>query len=71
MPESGFRALARDLVQRSTGCFVFFFESPRGRSPRRTIEDITLKLALDEYEKYGVTKIPDYRLTMQKKLLST
>ena len=29
--------------------------------PGRTIEDITLKLALDEYEKYGVTKIPDYR----------
>ncbi len=29
--------------------------------PGRTIEDITLKFALDEYEKYGVTKIPDYR----------
>ncbi len=29
--------------------------------PGRTIENITLKLALDEYEKYGVTKIPDYR----------
>jgi membrane protein len=29
--------------------------------PGRTIEDITLKLALDEYEKYGVTKIPEYR----------
>ena len=50
---------------------MFFFESPRGRSPKRTIEDITLKLALDEYEKYGVTEIPDYRLTMQKKLLGT
>lgn len=29
--------------------------------PGRTIENITLQLALDEYEKYGVTKIPDYR----------
>ena len=25
------------------------------------IENITLKSALDEYEKYGVTKIPDYQ----------
>jgi membrane protein len=29
--------------------------------PGRTIENITLKFALDEYEKYGVTKIPDHR----------
>ena len=29
--------------------------------PGRTIENITLRLALDEYEKYGVTRIPDYR----------
>jgi membrane protein len=29
--------------------------------PARTIENITLKSALDEYEKYGVTKIPDYQ----------
>jgi hypothetical protein len=29
--------------------------------PGRTIENITLKSALDEYEKYGVTKIPDYQ----------
>ncbi len=27
--------------------------------PGRTIEHITVKFALDEYEKYGVTKIPD------------
>ena len=27
--------------------------------PGRTIENITLKFALDEYEKYGVSKIPD------------
>ena len=29
--------------------------------PGRTIENITVKVALDEYEKYGITKIPDYR----------
>jgi len=26
--------------------------------PGRTIEDITVKVALDEYEKYGITKLP-------------
>jgi membrane protein len=29
--------------------------------PGRTIENITVKVALDEYEKYGITKIPDYQ----------
>jgi len=29
--------------------------------PARTIENITVKFALDEYEKYGITKIPDYQ----------
>jgi membrane protein len=29
--------------------------------PGRTIENITVKFALDEYEKYGITKIPDYQ----------
>ncbi len=29
--------------------------------PGRTIENITLKFAPDEHEKYGVTKIPDHR----------
>ncbi|MGZ3590746.1 MAG: YhjD/YihY/BrkB family envelope integrity protein [Thermodesulfobacteriota bacterium] len=29
--------------------------------PGRTIENITVKVALDEYEKYGNTKIPDYQ----------
>ncbi len=28
--------------------------------PGRTIENITVKAALDEYEKYGITKIPDH-----------
>ena len=32
-----------------------------GFQPGRTIENITLKFVLDEYEKYGVTEIPDYR----------
>ncbi len=36
--------------------------------PGRTIEDITLKFALDEYEKYGVTKIPDYRSDDSEKI---
>ncbi len=29
--------------------------------PGRTIENITVKVALDEYERYGITKIPDYQ----------
>jgi membrane protein len=29
--------------------------------PGRTIENITVKVALDEYEKYGITKLPDYQ----------
>ncbi len=29
--------------------------------PGRTIENITVKVALDEYEKYGIAKIPDYQ----------
>jgi membrane protein len=29
--------------------------------PGRSIENITVKFALDEYEKYGITKIPDDR----------
>jgi len=36
--------------------------------PGRTIENITLKFALDEYEKYGNTKIPDYESEEVKKL---
>ncbi len=32
-----------------------------GFQPGRTIENITVKVALDEYEKYGITKIPDYQ----------
>ncbi len=37
------------------------FTSEVAFQPGRTIEDITLKFALDEYEKYGVTKVPDHR----------
>jgi len=29
--------------------------------PGRTIENITVKFALDEYEKYGITKVPDFQ----------
>ncbi len=36
--------------------------------PARTIEDITLKFALDEYEKYGVTKIPAYQTDDAEKI---
>ena len=36
--------------------------------PGRTIENITVKFALDEYEKYGITKIPDYRSEEAEKI---
>ncbi len=36
--------------------------------PGRSIENITVKLALDEYEKYGSTKIPDYESEEVEKL---
>ncbi len=39
-----------------------------GFQPGRTIENITVKYALDEYEKYGNTKIPDYESEAVKKL---
>jgi membrane protein len=37
--------------------------------PGRTIENITVKFALDEYEKYGITKIPDYQSDEAEKIL--
>jgi membrane protein len=36
--------------------------------PGRTIENITVKFALDEYEKYGTTKIPDYQSDESEKI---
>ncbi len=36
--------------------------------PGRTIENITVKFALDEYEKYGMTKIPDYQSDEAEKI---
>jgi len=36
--------------------------------PGRTIENITVKFALDEYEKYGTTKIPDYQSDEAEKI---
>ena len=37
--------------------------------PARTIENITVKFALDEYEKYGIVKIPDYQSDETEKIL--
>jgi membrane protein len=37
--------------------------------PGKTIENITVKFALDEYEKYGMTKIPDYQSDEWQKIL--
>jgi membrane protein len=37
--------------------------------PGRTIENITVKFALDEYEKYGTTKLPDYQSDESEKIL--
>src|SRR4030042_2647959 len=39
--------------------------------PGRTIENITVKFALDEYEKYGTTKIPDYPSDEAEKISRT
>jgi membrane protein len=36
--------------------------------PGRTIENITVKFVLDEYEKYGSTKIPDYQSDETEKI---
>ena len=36
--------------------------------PGRTIENITVKFALDEHEKYGITKIPDDQSDEAKKI---
>ncbi len=38
--------------------------------PGRTIENITVKFALDEYEKHGITKIPDNRSDEAEKISS-
>jgi membrane protein len=43
-------------------------KSEIGFQPGRTIENITVKVALDEYEKYGMTKIPDYRSEEAEKI---
>jgi membrane protein len=37
--------------------------------PGRTIENITVKFTLDEYEKFGTTKIPDYQSDEWQKIL--
>jgi membrane protein len=58
--------LAQSLLQElsEVGLVVETAKGVKGEvafQPGRTIEDITLKFALDEYEKYGVTKIPEYQ----------
>jgi len=40
-----------------------------GFQPGRTIENITVKFALDEYEKFGTTKIPDDQSDESTKLI--
>ena len=37
--------------------------------PARTIENITVKFALDEYEKHGTTKIPDHQTEEAERIL--
>ncbi len=41
-----------------------------GFQPARTIENITVKFALDEYERLGTAKIPDYQSDEWEKILS-
>jgi len=36
--------------------------------PGRTVENMTVKFVLDEYEKYGITKIPDYHTDESEKI---
>jgi len=43
-------------------------KSEVGFQPARTIENITVKFALDEYEKYGITKIPDHQSDEAEKI---
>jgi membrane protein len=43
-------------------------KSEVGFQPGRSIENITVKFALDEYEKYGITKIPDYQSDDSEKI---
>jgi hypothetical protein len=43
-------------------------KSEIGFLPGRTIENVTVKVALDEYEKHGITKIPDSRSEEAEKI---
>ena len=45
------------------------FKNEVAFQPGRTIENITVKFTLDEYEKYGITKVPDDQSDEAEKLL--
>ncbi len=65
--------LARQLLHELTevGLVVETSKGIKGEiayQPGRTIENITVKFALDEYEKYGNTKIPEYQSEETEKL---
>ena len=65
--------LARELLHElsEVGLVVETSKGIKGEitfQPGRTIENITIKFALDEYEKYGNTKIPDYQSKEVEKL---
>jgi membrane protein len=65
--------LVRQLLQELTDVGLVV-ETLRGTTsqiafqPGRTIENITVKVALDEYEKYGITKIPGHRSEEAEKI---
>ena len=65
--------LARQLLHELTdvGLLAETSKGTKGEiafQPGRTIENITVKFALDEYEKYGNTKIPKYQSEEAEKL---
>ncbi len=60
IPVSFVRKILYELID--IGLVVETTKGAKGEAtfqPGRNIEDITLKFAIDEYEKYGVSKIPD------------
>ncbi len=60
MPVHLVRRLLHELVE--VGLVVEIAKGVKGEvafQPGQTIENITVKFVLDEYEKYGITKIPD------------
>jgi membrane protein len=65
--------LVRHLLYELTGAGLVVetakgIKSEVAFQPGRTIENITMKYALDEYEKYGITQIPDNRSEEAEKI---